>query len=339
MTVNTTWTDPSEGGTSDLDVGDVLTEAVYDKILSNLLRTGGTVGDVAPLNLVKNGAFDIAHTTGTSAPTNWALVGTPSEFLRDTSQGIGWGDTAMKITTDAVEEGMSETITNLKPSTTYLVTWKAKATTGDTARVSTSGASTNLANTDTTATTYQDQSGTFTTDASATDVLVKAVGVASGDIVWFSHFMVGEGGEAIQFAPHPADGLWLVGSEHSEREVQCIVFDFATDIATGDGKFYFHVSDRLAGMDLADVHAEVITAGTTGTTDIQINNVTQAADMLTTKLTIDSAETGSDTAATAAVIDTANDDVAENDVLRIDVDAVSTTAPKGLIVTLGFRLP
>jgi len=150
--------------------------------------------------------------------------------------------------------------------------------------------------------------------------------------------MVCEGGEAIQFAPHLADGLW-VGTDHDEREVQCIVFDFATDVATGDGKFYLHVSDRLAGMDLVDVHAEVITAGTTGTTDIQINNVTQAADMLTTKVTIDSGETGSDTGATAAVIDTANDDVAENDLLRIDVDAVSTTAPKGLIVTLGFRLP
>ena len=92
-------------------------------------------------------------------------------------------------------------------------------------------------------------------------------------------------------------------------------------------------------MDLVDVHAEVITAGTTGTTDIQIHNVTQAADMLSTKLTIDSGETGSDTAAAAAVIDTANDDVAENDMLRIDIDAVSTTAAQGLIVTLGFRLP
>ena len=44
MTVNSTWTDPSEGGTMDLDVGDVLTEAVYDRILSNLVYIGGTTG-------------------------------------------------------------------------------------------------------------------------------------------------------------------------------------------------------------------------------------------------------------------------------------------------------
>jgi len=123
------------------------------------------------------------------------------------------------------------------------------------------------------------------------------------------------------------------------RGIQMVLFDFTTDVATGDGKFFFHIDPSLDGNDLIDVHAEVITAGTTGTTDIQINNVTQAADMLSTKLTIDSAETGSDTAATPAVIDTANDDVAENDLIRIDVDAISTTAPKGLIITLGFRTP
>lgn len=131
----------------------------------------------------------------------------------------------------------------------------------------------------------------------------------------------------------------LAGSKYGERALQCVVQEFTTDLATGDGQFYMHIDSRIGGMDLVDVHAEVITAGTTGTTDIQIRNVTQAADMLSTKITIDSGETGSDTADTPPVIDTANDDVAENDVLRVDIDAVSTTAPKGLIVTLGFRLP
>jgi hypothetical protein len=131
----------------------------------------------------------------------------------------------------------------------------------------------------------------------------------------------------------------LAGSEFGEKAIQMVVFDFTTDTATGDGKFYFHIDSRLAGMNLVDVHAEVITAGTTGTTDIQLRNVTQTADILSTKLTIDSADTGSDTAATPAVIDAAQDDMTENDVIAIDVDAISTTAAKGLIITLGFRLP
>lgn len=131
----------------------------------------------------------------------------------------------------------------------------------------------------------------------------------------------------------------LAGSNAGVRYYQMIPFEFGTDCATGDGKYYFHVPPALNGMDLVYVHARVITAGTTNTMDIQLANVTDAVDMLSTKITIDSGETGSDTAATVAVIDTTKDDIATNDLLRIDVDAVHTTKAKGLIVTLGFQLP
>ena len=104
----------------------------------------------------------------------------------------------------------------------------------------------------------------------------------------------------------------------------------------GDGRFYIHIDQRLEKLSLIDVHAEVITAGTTGTTDIQIHNIDKAVDMLSTKLTIDSGEKVSDTAVTPAVINSANAAVDLNDTLRIDTDAVSTTPPLGLIVTLGF---
>lgn len=110
-------------------------------------------------------------------------------------------------------------------------------------------------------------------------------------------------------------------------------------VAIADGQAYITIPLECNGMNLVGVHARVITAGTTNTTDIQIRNVTDSVDMLSTKITIDSGETGSDTAATPAVIDTTKDDVATNDLLAIDVDAKSTTAPKGLIVTLRFALP
>lgn len=120
----------------------------------------------------------------------------------------------------------------------------------------------------------------------------------------------------------------------NKKAVIIQVVDGATDLATGDGKAYFTVPSYLNGFILKAVHARVITAGTTNTTDIQIRNVTDTVDMLSTKITIDSGETGSDSAATAAVIDTTKDDVATNDLIAIDVDAVSTTAPKGLVVRL-----
>ena len=65
------------------------------------------------------------------------------------------------------------------------------------------------------------------------------------------------------------------------------------------------------------------------------DNLTQAAHMLSTAITINSGATQ----ASDGVIDTANDDVAAYDVLRIDVTAISTTAAKGLLVVLEFRLP
>lgn len=106
-------------------------------------------------------------------------------------------------------------------------------------------------------------------------------------------------------------------------------------ITTGDGKAYFRVPSILNGLDLTSVAAALTTASSSGIPTIQIHNLTQAADMLTTKITIDASETDSSTAAAAAVIDTANDDVATGDMLRIDIDVAGTGA-KGLIVEMQF---
>lgn len=106
-------------------------------------------------------------------------------------------------------------------------------------------------------------------------------------------------------------------------------------ITTGDGKAYFRVPSILNGLNLTSVAAAVSTVSSSGAPTIQIHNVTQAVDMLTTRITIDASETDSSTAATPAVIDTGNDDVATGDLLRIDIDVAGTGA-KGLIVEMQF---
>ncbi len=134
----------------------------------------------------------------------------------------------------------------------------------------------------------------------------------------------------------------LAGSNLGTRYVSVEVFEPLTSCSTGDGKKYFHVPAGLNGMNLVEIHAECITAGTTSTMTGQIHNLDNGcgADMLSTVWGIDTTETGSDTGATPPVIDGCNDEVATNDLLRFDIDAVhSGTAAKGLIVTLGFRLP
>ena len=133
----------------------------------------------------------------------------------------------------------------------------------------------------------------------------------------------------------------LAGSDFGIRLIEPQVIQGATAVATGDGAgdYRFFVPAELNGYNLVSAHAAVVTAGTTGTMDIQINNVTQATDMLTTVITIDSTEKTSYTAATPPVIDAANDDVATGDEIRIDVDAIHTTPGNGLSIILGFQLP
>jgi hypothetical protein len=131
----------------------------------------------------------------------------------------------------------------------------------------------------------------------------------------------------------------LAGSRFGTAVISILVSDPGGDaITTGDGKAYWRVPSTLNGMDLVAVAAAVTTVSSSGAPTVQVHNVTQAADMLSTAITIDASETDSATAATPAVIDTANDDVATGDMLRIDIDAAGTGA-KGLMVELQFRLP
>lgn len=126
------------------------------------------------------------------------------------------------------------------------------------------------------------------------------------------------------------------GAVRQLRWAELPVFDWTTACSTGDGKYYFVVPKGMGGY-LADISGHVIAAGTTGTMSIQIHNVTKGVDLLTTLLTLDSGEGGSQTAAAKAEIDQANNRVDEYDVLRVDVDAVHTTPAQGLIVLLGLR--
>jgi hypothetical protein len=129
--------------------------------------------------------------------------------------------------------------------------------------------------------------------------------------------------------------------------VELNVFDFATDITVGDGAYYFVVPAGFNGKSVVSLSAQDVTAGVTGTTNIQIAKCSPVAtgnmcsgtvvDILSTAETIDSGENKTSTAATPAVINGANAGLLTDDVLRIDIDATSTTKGKGLIQGLGIQ--
>jgi len=107
-------------------------------------------------------------------------------------------------------------------------------------------------------------------------------------------------------------------------------------LETGDGKFIFAISDDMDGMTLVDADAYVTTVSSSGLPTIQLRNITQAVNMLSTRITIDVSEFTSYTAATPPVINPANDQVATGDLIAID-DDVAGTGAKGLGLLLEWR--
>lgn len=122
------------------------------------------------------------------------------------------------------------------------------------------------------------------------------------------------------------------------RVAQVLVTDPAgAALVTGDGKAFLLVPSQLNGRNITSVAAAVTTQSSSGTVTVQVARVRGGtpADVLSTRVTIDANETTSYTAATPAVINTSNDDMATGDLLRVDVDGAGTGA-KGLIVSIGF---
>lgn len=173
------------------DSGDGLTGTALNVALFDLIKD--YINHGSRFNLCRNAA-SASRSGGTSAvPDEWALEGTPT-IAYDTVD-LGYGDFAVKLTaTGAGNEGIKQTLTHLKPSSKYQVFVRAKATGGnsDTARLLTTGATTDI-DTETTSTSWTSLTGEFITDGSATDVVIKLLAKADGDIVWFCGITCVEG--------------------------------------------------------------------------------------------------------------------------------------------------
>lgn len=107
--------------------------------------------------------------------------------------------------------------------------------------------------------------------------------------------------------------------------------DLTTAITTGTSKAYFRVPHA---MTLLDVRASLLGASSSGAVTIDVNE--GGASILSTKLSIDSGETTSETAATPAVISDA--DLADDAVLTFDIDGAGTGATGPLVWIIGVRV-
>jgi len=132
----------------------------------------------------------------------------------------------------------------------------------------------------------------------------------------------------------------LAGSNLGTKNIVLKVVADGADVPdAADGVMHVTIPIEMNGMDLVSVGAHTYTASDGGTAiNIDIYNLTQTQDMLSTAITIDNTETDSSTAATPAVINAATDDVVTADVIRIDLNQIGANAA-GLEIRMGFRLP
>jgi hypothetical protein len=130
-----------------------------------------------------------------------------------------------------------------------------------------------------------------------------------------------------------ATGLWTNSAQSSTmlRYIYVRLIAAATDVAV-DTTIGGDVESPVTGT-ISEVGAWVDTAGTTGTMVIDINK-NGTTIMTTNKVSIDTTEKSSRTAATAAALTTTA--ISAGDIFTFDIDAVHTTAAKGLTMRIGI---
>ena len=111
--------------------------------------------------------------------------------------------------------------------------------------------------------------------------------------------------------------------------VRLVASDTDQAVANSVGGDY-RISNRAITIKAVGSYCD--TAGTTGTYTIDINEA--GTTILSTKITVDSTEKSSETAATAPVISDAS--IAADAVITFDVDAFQTTKAKGLVVWIDY---
>ena len=115
--------------------------------------------------------------------------------------------------------------------------------------------------------------------------------------------------------------------------IKCVADTIGPSV--GNGITHVTIPSTLDGKNLQSAQAHVYTAGTGSLTTVQLHNLTDGQDMLSTAITIDASEKDSSTAATPSVTGSYNG-VSTADVIRIDVDVVATNT-LGLEIRMVFN--
>lgn len=282
---------------------------------------------------VRNGTATVGGTAYATAGTiihrvyhsgAWAnyVYSTNSTLISDTAYGAGWNaDTTTAPSKNAVYDEMELRAPKASPTFTGTVTLPTSLT----------GV-------------LRADSGVVSTDTDVTDLVSAASDTVAGKVELAIASEVTTGTDATRAITPDA----LAGSEPGKRTIAVLVSGSAsgdTALATGDGLVAIPVDTTLNGMNLVAVKAYVTTVSSSGAPLFQVRRSRRSSatartvvDMLSIGVSIDANEFESADAATAAVINTSNDDVQTGDILLIDCDTAGT-GTKGAQVLLTFQTP
>ncbi len=171
--------------------------------------------------------------------------------------------------------------------------------------------------------------GVVSVDSDVTDIVTAASLTAAGKVELATTAEINTGTDTARAIPIDQ----YVASNRNVRYFLYRVVEATTNTAVATTK----------GGDLelpftgtiTEIGAYVDTAGTTGTMTIDVN-LNGTTLMTTNKITIDTTEKSSRTAATAPALTTTA--VTAGDLITVDIDAIHTTPSKGLTIRLGVRL-
>lgn len=161
------------------------------------------------------------------------------------------------------------------------------------------------------------------------------VGTTAGDLNYYTsatakaRLAIGTAGQILMSTGSVPS--WVTG----ERYIP-IYLNADVPLVVGDYQGWFMIPPALNGWNIT--HVSAMRRSGTGVPAIQLRNVTDAVDVLSTKVTIDTSEVTSNTAATPPVINTAVDDVASYDIFAVDVD-VAGTATLNCVFYVGLTKP
>lgn len=131
--------------------------------------------------------------------------------------------------------------------------------------------------------------------------------------------------------------LVVEGEPRLQRIISIPLCDTVTACAVGSG-VTIRIPKMMNNYAFSGATLDAGVAGTTGTMSVQVINIDDGTNFFTTKITLDSAETSSDTAATPYVRNATlgQRTVTDGDRIMPRVDAVNTTPAKGVTINLHF---